>query len=117
MPRTLSLPTAASARVGDPATSQAAAERASVKLRNSQARVLAMFKLYGPMTDEDLLPRLHEAERTTGLPLMSASGARTRRKELVDAGYLRQVETVERATGSGGTRRVAVWGLNPGGHP
>lgn len=71
----------ARARASDPRTSRDAA--ASVKnMRASHARVLAMFKLYGDMTDEQLAEYLHDAERQGGLKLMSPSGIRSRRSEL-----------------------------------
>lgn len=71
----------ARARRRDPDTSKNAA--ASVRnMRASHARVLAMFKLYGDMTDETLAKYLNEAEREVGLKLMSPSGVRSRRSEL-----------------------------------
>jgi hypothetical protein len=73
------------ARRTDPATSKAAGaaiDSNADKLRASQARVLAMFKLYGDMHDKQLLTNLHDAEKAAGLKPMSPSGVRSRRSEL-----------------------------------
>jgi hypothetical protein len=71
----------ARARSRDPETSKAAA--ASVRnVRASHTRVLAMFRLYGDMTDESLAALLKDAARETGLKAMSPSGVRSRRSEL-----------------------------------
>jgi hypothetical protein len=71
----------AHARSSDPKTSKEAA--ASVRnLRASHRRVLAMFKLYGDMTDEQLSESLNDAEKDAGVKLMSPSGVRSRRSEL-----------------------------------
>lgn len=78
------------------------------KLRASQARVLNMFKLYGDMTDKQLKEYLHDAERGAGITkLMSDSGIRTRRSELVKAGLLR--DTGRKAHQDGAN--CIVWGL------
>jgi hypothetical protein len=70
------------ARTNDPQTSKDAAASVT-NMRASQARVLAMFKLYGDLTDEQLLTYLHDAERAAGFAkVMSPSGARSRRSEL-----------------------------------
>jgi hypothetical protein len=70
------------ARTTDPQTSKDAAVSVT-NMRASQARVLAMFKLYGDLTDEQLLTYLHDAERAAGFTkVMSPSGARSRRSEL-----------------------------------
>lgn len=78
------------------------------KLRASQARVLAMFKLYGDLHDQALVTYLNDMEKAAGLPPMSPSGARTRRSELVKLGKLRETGQVV-ANG----RHVTVWGLVP----
>lgn len=71
----------ARARSRDPETSKAAAQ--SVRnLRDSHRRIVAMFKLYGDMTDETLLSLLNSAARETGFKPMSPSGVRSRRSEL-----------------------------------
>lgn len=74
----------ARARSSDPVTSKAAAQSVT-NLRASQARVLAMFKLYGDLTDEKLTMYLHDAEKAAGLKPMSPSGVRSRRNELSKA--------------------------------
>lgn len=72
----------ARARSSDPKTSKAAAASVT-NLRASHRRVLAMFKLYGDMTDEQLTESIHDAEKDAGLAkLMSPSGVRSRRSEL-----------------------------------
>lgn len=76
------------------------------KLRASQARVLNMFKLYGDLHDQALITYLHDLEKSAGMKLMSPSGARTRRAELVAKGLV-QAKRTEVVDG----RTVAVWGL------
>ncbi len=95
----------AHARVSDPATSHAAA--ASVgRIRESQLHVLRLFRLFGPMTDEQLLARQKEWVRQHGEPVMSDSGVRTRRSELVVLGKVRDSGKRARlATG----RQAIVW--------
>lgn len=69
------------ARRTDPETSKAAASSVT-NLRASQARILAMFRLYGDMHDKQLEAYLHDAERSAGIKPMSPSGIRSRRSEL-----------------------------------
>lgn len=76
-------------------------------LRASHSRVLAMFRLYGAMSDRQLMAYLHDAERAAGFQPMSPSGIRTRRAELVASGRL--VATKEREVIGG--RSAIVWGL------
>lgn len=71
----------ARARATDPTTSHEAAQRVT-NMRASQARVLAMFKLYGDLYDAQLIQYLHDAERAAGMKPMSPSGVRSRRNEL-----------------------------------
>lgn len=73
------------ARRTDPETSWAAARSIPAdQLRESQRAVLAMLRRFGPMTDEGI------AEALAGTQyVISPSGARTRRSELVAAGYVR----------------------------
>lgn len=68
-------------RLGDPETSKDASAKVA-HMRASQARVLAMFKLYGDLHDKQLIEYLHDAEKSAGLKPMSESGARSRRSEL-----------------------------------
>lgn len=87
------------ARRSDPETSWAAA--ASVTdIRQSQNEVFAMFRKYGPMTDEDLAARYEGRQ--------SPSGLRTRRSELVHLGLLR--DTDQRRLLSTG-RKGIVWAV------
>lgn len=95
----------AHARKTNPETSHEAA--ASVKgIRASQAAVLSVFRDAGRSMCDDEMERLYLA--TTGLPQQSESGVRTRRKELVDAGKLR--DTGQRTVLPSG-RRAILWGL------
>lgn len=71
------------ARRTDPWTSHAAARSITEdKLRESQLAVLYLLKRIGASTDEEI------ADAYSGPPRQSPSGLRTRRKELVDAGYV-----------------------------
>ena len=73
----------AHARASDPETSKmAAAKHTPMKLRGSQARVLAAFRLYGDMHDKELVARVQELEKSNGLKPQSESGIRSRRSEL-----------------------------------
>lgn len=75
------------ARRTDPETSHAAA--ASVgDVRLTQAAILRLFTVYGPMTDEDLVAIYQIRGGDMGLPQQSASGLRTRRDELVKRGLI-----------------------------
>jgi hypothetical protein len=84
----------ARARTSDPSTSKEAAKKVT-NMRASQARVLAMFKLYGDLHDKQLIEYLHDAEREAGFKkLMSDSGVRTRRSELAKPNMDRLTEIV-----------------------
>lgn len=72
----------ARARPTDPSTSHIAAGSVT-DLRASQVAVLALFRDFGPMSDEMLI----ECAKQNGVR-QSTSGLRTRRAELVDFGYL-----------------------------
>ncbi len=88
---------AARARNTDPGTSHKAA--ASVKnITETQARILNLLKIYGPMTDEEILSRLEDK--------LSPSGARSRRSELVAAGSVTD-SGKKKLTRSG--RHTIVW--------
>jgi hypothetical protein len=67
-------------------------------MRASQRAVFGLFQFFGPMTDPELAV-VYDERRRFGweLPLQSPSGLRTRRKELTDAGHLRD---------SGGRKRL-----------
>lgn len=103
--------TSTRARATDPETSHEAGHAQTSKLRASQARVLAMFKLYGDMHDKQLKEYLHDAEKEMGFTkLMSDSGIRTRRSELVSLGKLRDTGRREKVDG----HNCIVWGLGDG---
>lgn len=88
------------ARRTDPQTSWDAAR--SVKdLRQSQQIILGAIIAYGPITDEDIHAMLK-------VP-MSPSGARTRRKELVDKGLVQ--DSGQRAKTRSG-RQTILWEVN-----
>lgn len=84
----------AHARTTDPATSKAAAEgHSESQLTATQQRVLNCFRLYGDMTDVALVKNLNAMERDAGLTrFTSASGARSRRKDLSRANEARLAE-------------------------
>ena len=87
------------ARSTDPGTSwEAARSITPEKLRESQYKVLRVLQIYGPMNDERL------TEMVVGL--MSQSGARTRRSELVSMGLVRDSGRKD-VLRSG--RRAIVW--------
>ncbi len=90
------------ARRNDPLTSHLAA--ASVKrITEFHKDILDMLKLYGPMTDEQIYRQFQLAEIK-----ISESGARTRRKELVDmAEVMFTGDTLFTKSG----RKTQVWGL------
>jgi hypothetical protein len=88
-------------RATDPLTSRLAA--VSVDLSKGQAMVMHAFRMYGPhLTDVEL------CQITSGV--LSPSGARTRRAELVDMGRIRDTgRTVRLRSG----RYAIVWELVP----
>ena len=69
------------ARTSDPVTSKEAAKSVRA-VRASHLRILAQFRLYGDMTDEQLALVLEDAEKGAGIKHMSPSGVRSRRSEL-----------------------------------
>jgi len=91
------------ARSTDPATSHAAAK--SVKVRESQTKVLGLLKI-GAATDEELSNRA----MAHGIRI-SPSGLRTRRCELVDLGLV--VDSGVRVT-TGTGRKAIVWAVANG---
>jgi len=88
------------ARTSDPATSHEAAK--SVKVRESQEKVLGLLKL-GPATDEVLANRA----MAHGIRI-SPSGLRTRRSELVALSLV--VDSGVRVT-TGNGRKAIVWAV------
>lgn len=92
------------ARSTDPETSWEAAR--SVKdIRRSQEQVLSIFRRHGPLSDTSLI-----IKASYGNILQSHSGLRTRRKELVTLGLLRDSGQREK-TMSG--RNSIVWEVVP----
>jgi hypothetical protein len=85
-------------RLGDPETSKDASAKLT-HMRASQARVLAMFKLYGDLHDKQLIEYLHDAEKSAGLKPMSESGVRSRRSELAKPNMERLDEIALELTG------------------
>lgn len=104
----------AHARRTDPATShEAAASLSSDKLRRSQEAVLRVLRegepfTGKPMTDERLVEAYEQCVRLwqCQYPKQSPSGIRTRRKELVERGFVKAMGTTVLASG----RRAIVWG-------
>lgn len=92
----------AMARETDPVTSHQAA--ASVYVRESQVKVYALLTL-GSATDGELFERAINAD-----VLISESGLRTRRKEMVDLGYVR--DSGRKVVLDSG-RRSIIWEVNP----
>jgi predicted HTH transcriptional regulator len=75
---------AAYARHTDPDTSHEAADaQTAEKIRLSQAVILELLRTHGRMTDPEIWDQLEAMEFA-----ISPSGARTRRKELVDLGLV-----------------------------
>jgi hypothetical protein len=97
----------ARARTSDPWTSHAAAGSIpEEKLRETQAAVLAAFRVLGPMTHEDLVSGYGREAPGLGWPRQSVSGLRTRTSELVAAEFLRNSgRTVRLPSG----RHSIVW--------
>ena len=96
----------AHARTTDPTTSHEAAK--SVDVTKGQKVVLAEFRMYTKLTDEELIEALRI--RATSCPdaLLSDSGARSRRAELVRKGYV--IDSGERKATKAG-RATVVWRL------
>lgn len=92
------------ARATDPKTSHQAA--ATVNLTKGQRAVLAEFRLYHLLTDEQLIAALSVRARSCIDAKLSDSGARSRRAELVAAGMVR--DSGQRSTTQAG-RKTVVW--------
>ena len=74
------------------------------KLTNGQAEVLATLKEYGPLIDSDLISVTRHVARSS----QSHSGIRTRRKELLDLGLLREAGSVKMASGRNATKYATL---------
>lgn len=102
------LPTAAPyARRTDPPTSHAAAASITEDaLRRSQKAVLSFLRSQGPTADARLVARYEQIYEVYGWPKQSPSGLRTRRRELTDAGLVK--DTGDRVRLDSG-RNAIVW--------
>ena len=97
----------ARARTSDPATSHAAAASVNGKLRETQNAVLRLLRLDGDLSDDQLLAAYDNRRRhDSGFPPQSPSGLRTRRRELVALGLVR--DSGRRTTTYSG-RAAIVW--------
>lgn len=96
------------ARTSDPETSHEAAESVRPFLTARREAVLLVLGGAGPMTDEELQAEYLFAAGMDIVPAQSASGLRTRRSELVDAGMV--VDTGERRRTASG-RQAVVWAV------
>lgn len=93
-------------RSTDPETSRMAALSVG-DLRPNQYAVWLCLLDFGPMCDERLVERYDSIRALRQWPKQSVSGLRTRRKELVDGGLVK--EWGEEFTASG--RRTKRWGV------
>lgn len=97
------------ARRADPQTSHSAA--ASVRgVSATHARVKALLRDEGPMTDEGIAEAWERMVTIAAWPRVSPSGLRTRRAELVDRGEV--VDTL-RTTMTQAGRLTTVWAALP----
>lgn len=100
----------ARARTTDPGTSHAAAQSVKPKLRDKQQLVLQCMKHRcepAGVTDTDLVLAYQRwCSQSEFPPRQSESGIRTRRKELVDAGLVRDTGRRERLPSG---RQAIVW--------
>ncbi len=105
------LRTAAYARCQDPITSfEAAATMSKGKLRRNQLAVLWALYEYAPAHDYMWMRFYLRHREEREWPKQARSGLQTRRKELVDAKYVRF--TGKYVTLDGGHRRAKVWDLH-----
>lgn len=95
----------ARARRTDPGTSHAAARSIeATQLRESQRLIYRLLEQHGPMSDVEIYGRM------VGVTKISSSGCRTRRKELVEKGYVQATgRTVKLSSG----RQAIVWEVTP----
>jgi hypothetical protein len=90
----------------DPQTSRDAA--ATVNITKGQQAVLAEFRLYRTLTDEQLIEALRIRATSCPEARLSDSGARSRRAELVTKGLL--IDSGHRGRTQAG-RATIVWAL------
>lgn len=113
VPPHLLAPPRAHARRTDPATSHEAA-LSVVKITETHQRILVMLGNHpGGATDEELLEEWagNTGSRYVAWPKITASGLRTRRKELVDMGKV--VDSGHKGTTAAG-RACVIWRLADG---
>ena len=94
-------------RTTDPQTSHDAAK--TVRVTDGQMAVYAEFRMYGPMTDEQLIYALKVRSESCPDAQLSDSGARSRRSELVKLGMLR--DSGQRGVTASG-RQTIIWCVN-----
>ena len=94
----------ARARISDPETSKRAA-RSVFRIRQSQTLILRVLRGRGPMTDEEIYATLL-SNGFFGERELSPSGARTRRKELVDLGLVIDAGAVKKTRAG---RDTTIW--------
>lgn len=92
------------ARSTDPDTSR---EGDITDLRKKQQQVLSILIDYGPLSDHAIKTLYENLQASRGFDPQSASGLRTRRKELVDRGLVR--DSGQRVQSRESTRRTIVW--------
>ena len=91
------------ARNTDPKTSHdAAATISKTKLRETQKAVLDVLGILGSATDEQLVDEYSRLSNIGHfyIPMQTASGIRTRRKELADRGLIKNVGRQKMSTGN-----------------
>jgi hypothetical protein len=99
------------ARRADPATSHAAAAALTeAQVSAVQAAILDLFRRHGPQADHQWIPTYFRLAAEGEVPPHSESGLRTRRRELVDAGHLRDSH---RTAPTLGGHPAVVWELPP----
>lgn len=96
-------------RITDPDTSHEAAESVRSVTRTQYA-ILRLFDQYHFLTDEQLQLQYRRLVNEGTAPRASESGIRSRRKELVDAGYV--FDTGRRTKMESG-RNAIVWSSYP----
>lgn len=100
--------TTARARSTDPQTSHEAASKVQ-NISRVQTVILLLLWTRGPMTDPQIAESYYEQVASGAAPPHSESGLRTRRKELVDSGYL-SATGEKRKLDSGRYANVWNWG-------
>lgn len=92
----------AGARPTDPQTSHEAAQSVQ-NIRGTKAMILKL--LVNPMTDEQLVQAFVDGTKIFSYPLVSPSGVRSRRAELVKMGLVQVVGFAKTASG----RKTILW--------